>query len=98
MTKYMTLTRKPPEVTVKEGAREVVIDMVSVMCDNPKKITLKKNDEGDFKMNTHRDAYSNFQIKHDKDEIEWEADDGNWNKVVDMINSGTAVVEKVRSR
>ncbi len=97
-TQYMELTRNPPTVDVKKDAREVVINIVSVMCDNPKKMTFKKNDEGDFKLSCHGDAYSNFQIKYDKDELEWAADEGQWNKVVKMINSGTTVVKKLRSR
>jgi hypothetical protein len=98
MSKYLELLNNPPKLSVKENAREIVIDLVSCMCDNRKKITLKKNDDGDFKLNSHRDAYSNFQIKHDKDEIEWEADDANWKEVFEMINSGTCKIEKVRSR
>ena len=57
-----------------------------------------KNDDGDFKLNSHRDSYRNFQIKFDKDDIEWEADDSNWNKVFDMINSGTSKIDNIKSR
>ena len=98
MCKYIELLNNPPSLSVKENTREVVINLVSCMCDNKKKITLKKNEEGDFKLNSHRDAYSNFQIKHDRDEIEWEADDNNWNLVFDMINSGTCKIENIKSR
>ena len=31
-------------------------------------------------------------------EIEWEADNGNWTDVIEMINSGTSKIEKVISR
>ena len=98
MSKYIELLNNPPSLSVKENTREIVINLVSCMCDNRKKITLKKNEEGDFKLNSHRDAYSNFQIKHDRDEIEWEADDNNWNLVFDMINSGTCKIENIKSR
>ena len=98
MCKYIELLNNPPSLSVKENTREIVINLVSCMCDNRKKITLKKNEEGDFKLNSHRDAYSNFQIKHDRDEIEWEADDNNWNLVFDMINSGTCKIENIKSR
>ena len=98
MSRYSELINNPPELIVKKGAREVVITLVSCMCDNKYKWTIKKNEEGDFKINTHGQSFSNFQTKFDKDEIEWEADDHNWNKVFQMINSGTEKIEKVRSR
>jgi hypothetical protein len=43
-------------------------------------------------------AFSNYQIKHSKEEIEWEADDNLWGGVIAMINSGTSVIESVKSR
>ncbi len=99
MSKYRDLLNNPPKLEVKENAREVVINLVSCMCDNRGKITLKKNDEGDFKLNSHRDAYSNFQIKFDRDDIEWAADDGRkWGKIIKMINSGTYKIESIKSR
>ena len=85
MSKYRDLFNNPPKLEVKENAREVVINLVSCMCDNKEKISLKKNSEGDFKIKTHGQAFSNFQIKFDKDDIEWEADDNNWNRVFRMI-------------
>lgn len=98
MSKYVELLNNPPTLEVKENAREVVINLISCMCDNKRKITLKKNDDGDFKLNSHRDAYSNFQIKFDKDDIEWEADDSNWDEVFRMINSGTSKIANIKSR
>jgi len=98
MSKYVELLNNPPTLEVKENAREVVINLISCVCDNKYKWTIKKNSEGDFKINTHHQAFSNFQTKFDKDEIEWEADDSNWDEVFNMINSGTSKVEKVRSR
>ena len=98
MTVYNNLLRNKPLLTVKENAREVVINLVSCMCDNPYTWTLKKNSDGDFKITTHGYAFSNFQTKASKDEIEWEADSGNWDNVFDMINSGTSQIRSVRSR
>lgn len=98
MDKYRELLDNPPKLEVKENTREVVINLISCMCDNRSKITLKKNDNGDFKLNSHRDSYRNFQIKFDKDDIEWEADDNNWNNVFRMINSGTSLIDNIKSR
>jgi len=97
-SKYSELRRNPPVLKIKNNAREVVIDLISCMCDNRYKFTLKKNEEGDFKLKTHGYSYSNFLINADKDEIEWEADDNNWRNVINMINSGTSAIEKIRSR
>jgi hypothetical protein len=41
---------------------------------------------------------SNWQMKHPKHEIEWEADENMWGGVIAMINSGTEVIEEVKSR
>ena len=98
MKKYSELLKNPPKLEVKENARELVINLVSAMCDNRSKMTLKKNSDGDFKLSCHRDAYSNFQIKFDRDDIEWEADDKRWEAVFLMINSGTSKIEKIKSR
>ena len=43
-------------------------------------------------------AYSNFGIKNDKYELEWAADDDRFFNVIQMINSGYQVVERVVSR
>jgi hypothetical protein len=98
MSKYSELLNNPPKLEVKENAREIKIDLVSCMCDNRYRWTIKKNEGGDYKIFTHGFAYSNFQIKHRRDDIEWEADEGNWNKVFEMINSGTEKIEKIKSR
>jgi len=98
MSKYVELLNNPPKLEVKKDAREVVINLVSCMCDNKYKWTFKKNDEGDFKIITHGFAFSNFQTKFDKDEIEWEADELKWSEVFRMINSGTSKIESLRSR
>lgn len=98
MTKYKNLLINKPLLTVKENAREVVINLVSCMCDNTHTWTIKKNKDGDFKISTHGFAFNNFQTKASKDEIEWEADNGNWERVFNMINSGTSQIESVRSR
>ena len=98
MSKYVELLNNPPKLEVKKDAREVVINLVSCMCDNKHKWTFKKNDDGDFKIHTHGFAFSNFSTKFDKDEIEWEADELKWGKVFRMINTGTSKIESLRSR
>ena len=96
--KYVDLLSNPPKLVVVENAREVVIELISCMCDNQYKWTLKKNQDGDFKISTHGYAFSNFQTKFDRDDIEWAADAGDWKKVFNMINSGTSLIESIKSR
>jgi len=98
MSKYRELIMNPPKLTIKEGAREVIFKTISCMCDNVHYLRFKKNEEGDFKLDGMGFAISNWQMKHPKHEIEWEADENMWSGVIAMINSGTAKVESVTSR
>jgi hypothetical protein len=97
-SKYRELVNNKPKLNIKKNAREVIFKTVASMCDNVHYISFKKNSEGDFIMSGGISSLSNWQFKHTVSEIEWVADDENWEEVVDMINSGTAVVESVRSR
>ena len=95
---YRELKQNPPKLSVKDNARELIITTVSCMCDNIHYLNLKKNNDGDFKLNTVKFALENWQMSHPKHEIEWEADAGNWGKVFKMINSGVEVIAEVKSR
>ena len=81
---------------------EVIFYLVSSMCDNLSKIKFKKDRDGNFKLRHYNDcaclAFSNLGCKYDKDEIEWEADAGNWLNVIEMINTGYSKVYEIRSR
>ena len=68
------------------------------MCDNVHYLKLKKNSEGDFKMSGGGFALSNWQMKHKSHDIEWIADEGKWNQVFRMINTGTEKIESLKSR
>ena len=98
MSKYGELLRKPPVLEVYGKPREMKIDLVSATCDNRSRWTIKENEDGDYKINCHSQAYSNFQIEHGKDDIEWIADEGKWEKVFDMINTGTSLIEEIKYR
>jgi hypothetical protein len=98
MSKYQELRLNPPKLTIKDGAREVIFKTVSCVCDNIYYITFKKNSDGDFKMDGGKFALGNFQLKHPIHEIEWEADENEWSRVIAMINSGIEVIEEVKSR
>ncbi len=98
MSQYKDLTTNRPTLTVKKGAQEVMVNLISCMCDNTGTWTFRKNGNDDFVIFTHGSAFRNFQTKFTKTEIEWEADLGNWNKVFRMINSGTSVIKSVKSK
>ena len=99
MTLYETMKKNPISVQIKNNAKDVVLELVSVMCDNKHTFRFKKNTNGEFKLSTCGFSYSNFQIKHhSKIDLEWLADDNQWQEVVNAINSGTSNVYKIKSR
>ena len=84
--------------SIVENPKEVIFHTVASMCDNRHMFKFKKNANGEFKLSCNGFAYSNFGIPNDKYELEWAADDDRFFMVIQMINSGYQVVEKVRSR
>jgi hypothetical protein len=97
MSKYQNLIQSPPTLSVKDGAKEVHIYLVSCMCDNKYEFTMRKGENG-WSLSTGRFAYSNFGIPVSEFELELLADEGNWSSVFQHINSGFQQVEKVLSR
>jgi hypothetical protein len=98
MSQYRTLVYTPPAITIKENAREVIFTLISAMCDNKSTLAFRKNADGDFKARLLGEAFGNIQCKHDKIDIEWTADEGKWQEVIEMINTGTSRVGSARSR
>jgi hypothetical protein len=98
MSKYRELRQNTPKLTIKEEAKEVIFKTISCMCDNVGHLRFKKNDNGEFRLDGMGYAVSNWQMKHPKHEIEWEADENEWGGIIAMINSGTSVIESVTSR
>jgi len=50
ISQYQKLRQNPPKLEIKKDCREIIFNIISVMCDNRYKLRLKKNDEGDFKL------------------------------------------------
>ena len=99
MSIYKNLLNRPPKIVIKENAREVHINTRSCMCDNTGRLTFRKNADGDFRVNGGQSALSNWQMEDDfQISMEWAADDGNWQEVIRIINTGTSVAESARSR
>ena len=98
MSKYRELIFDPPTIEVKKSAREVTFKTISCMCDNVHHLTFKKDKQGDFRLHGNGFSLSNWQIKFERFELEWFADDEQWEDVVKMINTGTSKVASVVSR
>lgn len=98
MEKYKELRQNSPKLQIKDNAKEVIFKTISCMCDNVHHFRFKKNDNGEFKLDCIGYSYSNFQIKEEKYMLEWNADDNDWIGVIDLINTGTSVIESVQSR
>tara|TARA_R110002020_G_C15989601_1_gene749244 strand:+ start:42 stop:335 length:294 start_codon:yes stop_codon:yes gene_type:complete len=92
------LRLNPPTLKVEGKPREIKIDTVASMCDNKHRFTIKLNEEGDYKIYRHGYAWSCFGIKMRQDDVEWLADDGEWNKVFEAFNSGYQLIESVKYR
>lgn len=97
-SKYAELRKSPPVLDIKKDSKEVIFTTISVMCDNRHTIRFRKNDNSEFKMSGMGFSLSNWQFKHEVYEMEWEADLGNWDKVISMINTSTEAIQKVASR
>ncbi len=98
MSKYQDLHRNPPKLEIKKGAKEVLFTTISCMCDNKHTIQFKKNEEGEFRVNGRGSSMSNWQMKYDTMDLTWAADEGNWDEVIKMINTGTSQISEVRAR
>tara|TARA_R100000700_G_scaffold39868_1_gene53726 strand:+ start:2954 stop:3271 length:318 start_codon:yes stop_codon:yes gene_type:complete len=100
---YQELKSNPPKFNLpnekeQNKIRAVVLDLCSVMCDNRYRFTFKKNQFSEFTLFTHGFSFSNFQIKAYADDLEWLADEGDWEKIIELINEGTQLVEKIKYR
>jgi hypothetical protein len=95
---YVELRRNPPKLNVVKDAREVIVTIISSMCNNRHTLKFTKNDGGDLKLSGCGFALSNFGFKHEAHDIEWAADAGSWDEVFAMINSGTSVIKEIKSR
>jgi hypothetical protein len=98
MSRYQELRRNAPKLQIKDGAKEVIFKTISCMCDNVHYFRFKKNNNGEFKLDCMGYSYGNFSIKAEKYMLEWNADDNAWRCIVDLINTGTSVIESVQSR
>ena len=106
MSRYMELRRSPVDPTkadLKKDLKVVLLEMVSVMCDNVG--YLKITNEGDEKVtiryyNDHVAlAFSNLQAESNAQEmIRWAMLDNNLKEIIRLANSGTNVIGSIKIR
>lgn len=102
-SKYQELKRNRPAFKITNKPKEIHFKMISCMCDNESKIVFRKNKDGEYTViarNNHCNlALSNYQMGGDYEtDLIWAADEGDWGKVINILNSGTELVESFRSR
>ena len=100
MSKYRELVQNPPKIEVtKKDPREVHFKLISCMCDNEHTFSFKRQEDGTYSKSLGIFAISNLQMEGDWNiDLNWAAEDQDWDKVVDIINTGTEAVASVRYR
>lgn len=103
MSLYRELRQNPPKLNIEGRPDKILIDMVSVMCDNRSQIVITKKENGDYSFHAKLRSgmgysFSNYQTGHSKEDIKWEMDSANWEEVLKMINNGTAAIENIKCR
>ena len=87
--------------------KEVVFNLVSCMCDNRDRLIFKKtNANGYMEFRVYLKSYpsgtmqslSNLQMKADEIDLAWKAGGNEWENVVELIETGTSVIESIMSR
>ena len=106
MSRYMELRNNPADPTVGDLKKDmdiVILEMVSVMCDNVAYLKIKKNDEDTVRINHYNDhcalSFSNLQAEPNAQEMmRWAMMDNNLKEMIRIANSGTSVVASVKVR
>ena len=98
MSKYRELISNPVKNIITGKPKQVLIDLISCMCDNKNQITFALNENGSYSCLTHGYAFSNYQMNCSKPDLLWEAEEGEWDNVLKMINTGTSQVSQIRVR
>ena len=98
MTKYNNILRNRPIHTVKDNPTKVVIKLISSMSDNSHTFTFLKREDNTFSLSTHGHSFKNFGItRFSKEKLEIEATEGYWFYIFTMIETGTSLIESVKS-
>ena len=102
MSQYKSLREKSPKLNIKENANEIIFTLISCMCDNKSYLKLRKKNDKTL-INHYNDycslSLSNLQMEDGyKDNLIWAFDENDYDKVINIINSGTSVISEVKSR
>lgn len=99
---YKATIINPPVLNVVENPVEIVLSLVSCMCDNISYICIKKTDD-DVVIRHYNEraslSLSNLQMKGDyHSNIRFAFLEGDLEKVFEIINTGTSAIFGVKSR
>ena len=110
---YRKLRHNPPTLKVVDNPSRVTIKMVDAMCDNLSEIKFVKTEDF-WKVRAvlpsgMGNSLSNYQfgcgsyapknaLRVTAEDLCWMAEDGNWDEIIKVVNSGVSVIELVRSK
>ena len=111
MSKYREIRQNPPALKVVDNPSRVTMKMVSCMCDNRSEIKFLKT-ENFWRVwavlpSGMGNSLSNYQFgcgatgggfKATAEDLCWMAEDGEWDEIIKVVNSGVSVIELIRSK
>jgi len=92
---YKKLRKNPPELKVEKNPKEVIVNTVD--RDGNKFRLLFNKKGGGFGFSADGWSIKNWDFGYKAKDIEWKADEGDWDSVFDMILKDLAI-EDVSSR
>ncbi len=94
---YTSLRENTPVLRIKDKAREVIFTTISPVG-YVTHLRFKKGHRTDFKVDGMGHDIKTWGMMNESFELEWLADEEDWENVIIMINKGSKVIEKVHSR
>lgn len=88
---------------IKKNPKQLILTTISCMCDNLSYVKITRNKEDEVSIRSYNNScnlcLSNLQMKDDyRTDLEWAFLDNEFDKIVEIINSGTSKVESLRAR
>lgn len=88
--------------TIKPDTKLILLTMVSCMCDNVSYLKLIRKDD-EIKISHYNDrcalAFSNLGTESNaKEMMRWAFEDGDFNELIRLANTGTSAIADVRLR
>ena len=113
MSKYREIRQNPPALKVVDNPSRVTFKMIDAMCDNRSEINFVKTKDF-WKVRAvlpsgMGNSLSNYQfgrgsyapkntLRVTAQDLCWMAEDGEWDEIIKVVNSGVSVIELIRSK